>query len=163
LTGNLIPIINAKKKSHKSFSYFKISSGIIGLPISSLWNNSWAAPKKTKNGVILQMTAYWIFAQRNMVRSPYRNSWILYGCYLAGTPFPLLDTIGLRLWFDYVWKWWYWFIKKRIVLVMPINKTPTGFSNYLIRKNIKVKDSADVLNVKVSRHGPIMNNFNSYF
>jgi penicillin amidase len=42
-------------------------------------------------------------------------------------------------------------------------KTPTGFSNYLIRKNIKVKDSADVLNVKVSRHGPIMNNFNSYF
>jgi penicillin amidase len=43
-------------------------------------------------------------------------------------------------------------------------KTPTGFSNYLIRKNvIKVKDSADVvLNVKVSRHGPIMN-FNSWF
>jgi penicillin amidase len=39
-------------------------------------------------------------------------------------------------------------------------KTPTGFSNYLIRKECyKVKDSADVvLNVKVSRHGPIMNN-----
>jgi penicillin amidase len=36
-------------------------------------------------------------------------------------------------------------------------KTPTGFSNYL--NVIKVKDSADVvLNVKVSRHGPIMNN-----
>jgi penicillin amidase len=33
----------------------------------------------------------------------------------------------------------------------------TGFSDYLIRRNYKSKDSADDVNVKVSRHGPIMN------
>jgi penicillin amidase len=38
-------------------------------------------------------------------------------------------------------------------------KTPTGFSDYITRKEIiKVKDSTDVvLNVKISRHGPVMN------
>jgi hypothetical protein len=50
-------------------------------------------------------------------------------------------------------------IEKRIVLGMGINIKPAGFSDYIIRKEIiKVKDTTDVvLNVKVSRHGPVMN------
>jgi penicillin amidase len=37
-------------------------------------------------------------------------------------------------------------------------KTPAGFSDYTIRGNYQSKDTTDVvLNVKVSRHGPVMN------
>jgi penicillin amidase len=58
----------------------------------------------------------------NMVWSTYSNTWIeLYGCYLAGTPFPLL---GHNRDYATAWpclKWWYWFIESRIVLGMGIN------------------------------------------
>jgi penicillin amidase len=48
-------------------------------------------------------------------------------------------------------------IKKRIVLGNGNKyKTPAGFSDYQLERNYKSKDSTDVvLNVKVSRHGPM--------
>ena len=85
----------------------------------------------------------------------------IYGCYLAGTPFPLLGhnheyAYGLTM-----------FENDDIDLYQEENdtkdaskyKTPSGFSSYETRtKTIKVKDTSDVvMNVKVSRHGPIVN------
>jgi penicillin amidase len=74
----------------------------------------------------------------------------LYGCYLAGTPFPLLGhnrdyAYGLTM-----------FQNDDIDFYQEENspdndnkyKTPTGFSDYITRKEI-IKDSTDVvLNVK---------------
>ncbi|MEF9919097.1 MAG: penicillin acylase family protein, partial [Eubacterium sp.] len=85
----------------------------------------------------------------------------LYGCYLAGTPYPLLGhnrnyAYGLTM-----------FENDDIDFYKEKNKaddvnqyqTPTGFSAYETRKKtIKVKDTSDVvITVKSSRHGPIMN------
>jgi penicillin amidase len=128
-------------------------------------SNSWViAPQKTKNGKV-------IFANDPHIGFSQPGTWYeahivtpdfeLYGCYLAGTPFPLLGhnreyAYGLTM-----------FENDDIDLYQEENnpydankyRTPSGFSNYETRKKIiKVKDSIDVvLNLKVSRHGPIMN------
>jgi penicillin amidase len=128
-------------------------------------SNSWViAPQKAKNGKV-------IFANDPHIGFSQPGTWYeahivtpdfeLYGCYLAGTPFPLLGhnreyAYGLTM-----------FENDDIDLYQEENnpydankyRTPSGFSNYETRKKIiKVKDSIDVvLNLKVSRHGPIMN------
>ncbi|MEG2100542.1 MAG: penicillin acylase family protein [Flavobacterium sp.] len=128
-------------------------------------SNSWVAgPNKTKSGKV-------IFANDPHIGFSQPATWYeahivtpeheLYGCYLAGTPFPLLAhnreyAYGLTM-----------FENDDIDFYQEKNKTgdlnqyqtPTGFAAYEVRKKtIKVKDTSDViLTIKSSRHGPIMN------
>jgi penicillin amidase len=128
-------------------------------------SNSWViAPKKTKNGKV-------IFANDPHIGFSQPGTWYeahmvtpdheIYGYYLAGTPFPLLGhnhnyAYGLTM-----------FENDDIDLYQEETsasdvtkyKTPSGFNVFETRtKTIKVKDTSDVvMNVKVSRHGPIVN------
>ncbi|WP_394774138.1 penicillin acylase family protein [Flavobacterium sp.] len=128
-------------------------------------SNSWiAGPNKTKSGKV-------IFANDPHIGFSQPGTWYeahliapdfeLYGCYLAGTPYPLLAhnrdyAYGLTM-----------FENDDIDFYQEKNKagdsnqyqTPTGFAKYETRKKtIKVKDTSDVvLTLKSSRHGPIMN------
>ena len=164
---NTVRIKNAKEKPEE---YAAISKSITALldqsPIPPfIGSNSWViGGKKTKNGKV-------IFANDPHIGFSQPGTWYeahivtpefeLYGCYLAGTPYPLLGhnrdyAYGLTM-----------FENDDIDLYQEENsasdskkyKTPDGFADYQIRnKIIKVKDSTDVvLNVKVTRHGPIMN------
>lgn len=150
--------------------YTAISKSITALldksPIPPfIGSNSWVAgPNKTKSGKV-------IFANDPHIGFSQPATWYeahivtpeheLYGCYLAGTPFPLLAhnrdyAYGLTM-----------FENDDIDFYQEKNKTgdlnqyqtPTGFAAYEVRKKtIKVKDTSDVvLTVKSSRHGPIMN------
>ncbi|NRT16144.1 penicillin amidase [Flavobacterium sp. 28A] len=164
---NSVKIKNSKSKPEE---YAAISKSVAALlnksPIPPfIGSNSWViGGKKTKSGKVL-------FANDPHIGFSQPGTWYeahivtpefeLYGCYLAGTPFPLLAhnrdyAYGLTM-----------FENDDIDLYQEENnsananqyKTPTGFADYtIIKKIIKVKDTSDcVLNVKVSRHGPIMN------
>lgn len=128
-------------------------------------SNSWVVgPNKTKSGKV-------IFANDPHISFSQPGTWYeahlvtpaheLYGCYLAGTPFPLLAhnreyAYGLTM-----------FMNDDVDFYQEKNKagdatqyqTPAGFAKYESRKKIiKVKDSSDVvLTVKSTRHGPVMN------
>ncbi|OXB06666.1 penicillin acylase family protein [Flavobacterium plurextorum] len=150
--------------------YTEISKSITALldksPIPPfVGSNSWVAgPHKTKSGKV-------IFANDPHIGFSQPATWYeahivtpkheLYGCYLAGTPFPLLAhnrdyAYGLTM-----------FENDDIDFYQEKNKTgdlnqyqtPTGFAAYEVRKKtIKVKDTSDVvLTIKSSRHGPVMN------
>ncbi|MBE0392658.1 penicillin acylase family protein [Flavobacterium sp. PL002] len=164
---NSVKIKNSKSKPEE---YAAISKSVAALlnksPIPPfIGSNSWViGGKKTKSGKVL-------FANDPHIGFSQPGTWYeahivtpefeLYGCYLAGTPFPLLAhnrdyAYGLTM-----------FENDDIDLYQEENnsananqyKTPTGFADYtIIKKTIKVKDTSDyVLNVKWSRHGPIMN------
>ncbi|CAM2932898.1 penicillin amidase [Flavobacterium succinicans] len=128
-------------------------------------SNSWViAPPKTENGKV-------IFANDPHIGFSQPATWYeahivtpdfeLYGYYLAGTPYPLLGhnrkyAYGLTM-----------FENDDLDLYKEENKvddansylTPKGYQKYTIQdKIIKVKDSSSVnLKVKISRHGPIVN------
>lgn len=128
-------------------------------------SNSWVAgPNKTKSGKV-------IFANDPHIGFSQPATWYeahlitpefeLYGCYLAGTPYPLLAhnrdyAYGLTMFenddIDF-------YQEKNKVGDSNQYQTPTGFAAYETRKKtIKVKDTSDVvLTIKSSRHGPIMN------
>lgn len=156
----------------KSEEYTEISKSITAMldqsPIPPfVGSNSWVVgPHKSKTGKV-------IFANDPHIGFSQPATWYeahivtpkheLYGCYLAGTPFPLLAhnrdyAYGLTM-----------FENDDIDFYQEKNKagdasqyqTPTGCSKYEIRKKtIKVKDSSDVvLAVKITRHGPVMNDF----
>jgi penicillin amidase len=164
---NTLKIKNAKDNTGE---YAAISKSVAVLlersPIPPfIGSNSWViGGKKTASGSV-------IFANDPHIGFSQPGTWYeahivtpefeLYGCYLAGTPYPLLGhnrdyAYGLTM-----------FENDDVDLYQEENnpknknqyKTPNGFANYETRaKTIKVKDSADVvLNVKISRHGPIMN------
>ncbi|MFT4983151.1 MAG: penicillin amidase [Flavobacterium sp.] len=164
---NTTLIKNAKENPEEFLAISKSVTALLdNSPIPPfIGSNSWViAPKKTKKGKV-------IFANDPHIGFSQPGTWYeahivtpefeLYGCYLAGTPFPLLGhnrdyAYGLTM-----------FENDDIDFYLEENspgngnkyKTPTGFSDYVIRKEIiKVKDTTDVvLNVKVSRHGPVMN------
>jgi penicillin amidase len=164
---NTTRIKNAKEQPQE---YAAIANSVASLldrsPIPPfVGSNSWViAPQKTKNGKV-------IFANDPHIGFSQPGTWYeahivtpnfeLYGCYLAGTPYPLLGhnreyAYGLTM-----------FENDDIDLYQEENnpfdankyRTPSGFTKYETRRKIiKVKDSADVvLNLKVSCHGPIMN------
>jgi penicillin amidase len=164
---NSLQIKNAEGESQE---YAAISKAVAALLDSSpiplfVGSNSWViAPQKTKNGKV-------IFANDPHIGFSQPGTWYeahivtpemeLYGCYLAGTPYPLLGhnreyAYGLTM-----------FENDDIDLYQEQNnpadahqyKTPTGYEMYKVAKRtIKVKDSTDVvISVKTSRHGPIMN------
>ena len=128
-------------------------------------SNSWViGPEKTKNGKV-------IFANDPHISFSQPSTWYeahivcpdyeMYGYYLAGTPFPLLGhnrqyAYGLTMFENDDLDFY-----KEQTDSLDANKyqTPAGLKSYQIRKKtIKVKDSLDVvLNLKISRHGPIVN------
>ncbi len=164
---NTTKIKNAKENAQE---YSAIAKSVTTLldqsPIPPfIGSNSWViAPQKTKNGKV-------IFANDPHIGFSQPGTWYeahlvtpdyeMYGYYLAGTPFPLLGhnhnyAYGLTM-----------FENDDIDLYQEENhpkdetkyKTPTGFNPYETRtETIKVKDSSDkVIKVKISRHGPIIN------
>ena len=136
------------------------------LPIPAfIGSNSWVvAPQKTSTGKVLfandphigyAQPSVWYEA--HLVTPDYE----MYGYHLAGIPFPLLGhnrdyAYGLTM-----------FENDDIDFYKETNNpsntseysTPEGYKAYTtISKTIKVKDEADVIvEVKTSRHGPIMN------
>ena len=164
---NTTQIKNSKRNAQE---YNAISKSIASLldqsPVAPfIGSNSWViAPPKTKNKKV-------IFANDPHIGFSQPGTWYeahietpdfeLYGCYLAGAPFPLLGhnreyAYGLTM-----------FENDDVDFYQEENnpennnqyKTENGFREYEIRKKtIKVKDSSDVvLNIKVSQHGPVMN------
>lgn len=164
---NTTKIRNAKEKFKE---YSEISKSVAALleqsPIPPfIGSNSWViAPPKTEKGKV-------IFANDPHIGFSQPATWYeahlvtpdfeLYGYYLAGTPYPLLGhnrnyAYGLTM-----------FENDDMDLYQEENnpndansyETPNGFQKYDIRtKTIKVKDSSAVhLKVKISRHGPIIN------
>ena len=160
-------IKNAKEKIKE---YSAIAKSVTALldqsPIPPfIGSNSWViAPPKTENGKV-------IFANDPHIGFSQPATWYeahivtpdfeLYGYYLAGTPYPLLGhnrkyAYGLTM-----------FENDDLDLYKEENKvddansylSPKGYVNYQIRnKTIQVKDSSAVnLKVKISRHGPIVN------
>lgn len=164
---NTTQIKIAKEKQQE---YAAISQSIASLldqsPVAPfVGSNSWViAPQKAKNKKV-------IFANDPHIGFSQPGTWYeahidtpdfeLYGCYLAGAPFPLLGhnreyAYGLTM-----------FENDDVDFYQEENnpknnnqyQTKNGFRDYEIRKKIiKVKDSSDVnLTLKVSQHGPIMN------
>ncbi|OUL61352.1 penicillin acylase family protein [Flavobacterium sp. AJR] len=164
---NTTQIKNAKENPEE---FAVISKSVASLleksPIPPfIGSNSWVvSPQKTKSGKV-------IFANDPHIGFSQPGTWYeahlitpdfeLYGCYLAGTPYPLLGhnrdyAYGLTM-----------FENDDIDFYQEENKsgdaneykTPNGFEKYETRKKvIKVKDSSDVIvDVKISRHGPVMN------
>jgi len=154
----------------KSREYSQISTAVTSLlemaPVPQfIGSNSWViAPEKTKNGKV-------IFANDPHISFSQPSTWYeahivcpdyeMYGYYLAGTPFPLLGhnrqyAYGLTMFENDDLDFY-----KEQTDSLDANKyqTPNGLKSYQIRKKtIKVKDSLDVvLNLKISRHGPIVN------
>ena len=164
---NHTKIKNSKNNPQQYSTISKTVAAILDQsPVSPfIGSNSWViGPKKTKNGKV-------IFANDPHIGFSQPGTWYeahivtpdfeLYGSYLAGTPYPLLGhnrdyAYGLTM-----------FENDDVDLYQEQNnpedsnfyKTPTGYSAYeMRRKTIKVKDSTDVVfNVKVTRHGPVMN------
>lgn len=164
---NTTQINNTKKNKEEYATISKaISSLLEQSPVSPfVGSNSWIiAPPKTKSKKV-------IFANDPHIGFSQPGTWYeahletpdfeLYGCYLAGAPFPLLGhnrdyAYGLTMFENDDVDFYH-------EETNPANnsqyKTKNGFQNFEIRKKtIKVKDSIDVvLDVKVSQHGPIMN------
>jgi penicillin amidase len=159
-----------KIEKQKSQEYAAIARSIASLldqsPVAPfVGSNSWViAPPKTMNKKV-------IFANDPHIGFSQPGTWYeahietpdfeLYGCYLAGAPFPLLGhnreyAYGLTM-----------FENDDVDFYQEENnpknnnqyQTKNGFQDYEIRKKIiKVKDSSNViLNLKISQHGPIMN------
>ncbi|MBC5838561.1 penicillin acylase family protein [Flavobacterium muglaense] len=162
--------VKIKVAKEKPVEYAAIAKSVTALldqsPIPPfIGSNSWViGGKKTKSGKV-------IFANDPHIGFSQPGTWYeahivtpefeLYGCYLAGTPYPLLGhnrdyAYGLTM-----------FENDDIDLYEEQNnpananeyKTPDGYATYKVRtKTIKVKDSTDVvLTVKETRHGPVMN------
>ena len=159
-----------KNSKEKIKEYSAIAKSVTALldqsPIPPfIGSNSWViAPPKTEKGKV-------IFANDPHIGFSQPATWYeahivtpdfeLYGYYLAGTPYPLLGhnrkyAYGLTM-----------FENDDLDLYKEENKaddansylSPKGYVNYQIRnKTIQVKDSSSVnLKVKISRHGPIVN------
>lgn len=159
------------KISKKSINQYSVISKAIAdildaSPIAPfVGSNSWViSPEKTKKGQV-------IFANDPHIGFSQPGTWYeahlvtpefeLYGSYLAGVPFPLLGhnreyAYGLTMFenddLDF-------YFEENKIGNPNQYKTPEGFGDYEIKKKtIKVKDTADVVQtIKVSRHGPIVN------
>ncbi len=128
-------------------------------------SNSWiVGSSKTKNGkVIFANDPHIAFAQPSVwweahIQTP---DYEMYGYHLAGVPYPLLGhnrnyAYGLTMFenddLDF-------YTEENNPANSNQYKTPDGWQDYeTIRKTIKVKNEKDaVLEVKISRHGPIVN------
>jgi len=146
-----------------------VSKIMDNLPVSAfIGSNSWViAPEKTKNGKVLFANDPHIgFAQpsvwyQNHIKTP---DYEIYGYNIALMPFPLLGhnrdyAYGLTMLANDDLNF---YIEKNNPDNANQYKTIDGFKDYEIRtKTIKIKDEKDTtFQVKVSKHGPIMNGLN---
>jgi penicillin amidase len=146
-----------------------VSKIMDNLPVSAfIGSNSWViAPEKTKNGKVLFANDPHIgFAQpsvwyQNHIKTP---DYEIYGYNIALMPFPLLGhnrdyAYGLTMLANDDLNF---YIEKNNPDNANQYKTVDGFKDYEIRtKTIKIKDEKDTtFQVKVSKHGPIMNGLN---
>ena len=164
---NLTYIKNEKNPEIKANFAKAINNVIENLPVSPfIGSNSWViGADKTKNGkVIFANDPHIAFSQPSVwyqshIKTP---DYEIYGFNLALTPFPLLGhnreyAYGLTMFenddVDF------YFEKENPNNALEY-KTPKGYVKYkLIDKRIKIKNKKDtVYQIKVSKHGPIMNN-----
>nr|WP_298991571.1 penicillin acylase family protein [uncultured Polaribacter sp.] len=146
-----------------------VSKIMDNLPVSAfIGSNSWViAPEKTKNGKVLFANDPHIgFAQpsvwyQNHIKTP---DYEIYGYNIALMPFPLLGhnrdyAYGLTMLANDDLNF---YIEENNPDNANQYKTVDGFKDYEIRtKTIKIKDEKDTtFQVKVSKHGPIMNGLN---
>ncbi|WP_438976611.1 penicillin acylase family protein [Polaribacter sp.] len=146
-----------------------VSKIMDNLPVSAfIGSNSWViAPEKTKNGKVLFANDPHIgFAQpsvwyQNHIKTP---DYEIYGYNISLMPFPLLGhnrdyAYGLTMLANDDLNF---YIEKNNPDNANQYKTVDGFKDYEIRtKTIKIKDEKDTtFQVKVSKHGPIMNGLN---
>lgn len=136
------------------------------LPVPAfIGSNGWVvAPAKSKNGkVILANDPHIAYSQPTVWYEAHvvTPDYEIYGYHLAGVPFPLLGhnrdyAYGLTMFenddLDF-------YKEENNPADAHQYKTPDGWKNYdVIKKTIKVKKEKDVtLEVKISRHGPIVN------
>ena len=163
---NLTLIKNEKNAELKAEFSAAVNTIIDKLPMPLfIGSNSWVlAPEKTKNGkVIFANDPHIGFSQPSVwyqshIKTP---DFEIYGFNLALTPFPLLGhnknyAYGLTMFENDDVDFYY----EQNNPNNPMEyKTPTGYETYkLIDKTIKVKNGVDTtFQVKVSKHGPIMN------
>ncbi|MCH3885884.1 penicillin acylase family protein [Tenacibaculum aquimarinum] len=163
---NLTLIKNEKNPELKADFAASMNVLLEKLPISPfIGSNSWViGADKTKNGkVIFANDPHIGFSQpsvwyQNHIKTP---DYEMYGFNLALTPFPLLGhnknyAYGLTMFENDDVDFYY---EKNNPNNSLEYKTPNGFQQYkLIDKLIKVKGEVDTTyQVKVSKHGPIMN------
>ncbi|MCH3881873.1 MULTISPECIES: penicillin acylase family protein [Tenacibaculum] len=163
---NLTLIKNEKNPELKADFAASMNVLLEKLPISPfIGSNSWViGAEKTKNGkVIFANDPHIGFSQpsvwyQNHIKTP---DYEMYGFNLALTPFPLLGhnknyAYGLTMFENDDVDFYY---EKNNLNNSLEYKTPNGFQQYkLIDKLIKVKGEVDTTyQVKVSKHGPIMN------
>ena len=161
-------LLKSEKNPIVKASFAKAMTAIYEqLPISPfIGSNSWViAADKTKNGkVIFANDPHIGFSQPSVwyqshIKTP---DYEMYGYSLALTPFPLLGhnrdyAYGLTMFenddVDF-------YIEKNNPENLNEYETPAGFSTYkTVQKTIKIKGAPDTtFTVKISRHGPIMNN-----
>ena len=161
-------LLKSEKNPIVKASFAKAMTAIYEqLPISPfIGSNSWViAADKTKNGkVIFANDPHIGFSQPSVwyqshIKTP---DYEMYGYSLALTPFPLLGhnrdyAYGLTMFenddVDF-------YIEKNNPENLNEYVTPAGFSTYkTVQKTIKIKGAPDTtFTVKISRHGPIMNN-----
>lgn len=136
------------------------------LPVSPfIGSNSWViAPGKTKNGkVIFANDPHIAYSQpsvwyQNHIKTP---DYEIYGFNIALMPFPLLGhnrdyAYGLTMLANDDLNF---YIEENNPQNSLEYKTPSGYNKYELRdKTIRVKDDIDTsFQIKVSKHGPIMN------
>ncbi|CAL2101267.1 Penicillin amidase [Tenacibaculum sp. 190130A14a] len=163
---NLTLIKNSKPSKLKADFTKAINLVMEKLPVSPfIGSNSWVlAPEKTKEGkVIFANDPHIGFSQPSVwyqshIKTP---NYEMYGFNLALTPFPLLGhnrgyAYGMTMFENDDIDFYYEENNPNNPLEY---KTSTGFEKYqLLDKQIKVKGEKDtVYQVKVSKHGPIMN------
>ena len=164
---NLTVIKNEKNAELKAKFSSAINNVLNKLPISPfIGSNSWVlGPEKTKNGkVIFANDPHIGFSQPSVwyqshIKTP---NYEMYGFNLALTPFPLLGhnrnyAYGLTMFENDDVDFYY---EKNNPENDMEYQTSEGFQKYkLIDKTIKIKGEKDtVYQIKVSKHGPIMNN-----
>lgn len=163
---NLTVIKNGTKPELKATFAKAMNTLLEKLPVSPfIGSNSWViGADKTKNGkVIFANDPHIGFSQPSVwyqshIKTP---SYEMYGFNLALTPFPLLGhnknyAYGLTMFENDDIDFYYEQNNPDNALEY---KTPVGYKKYkLINKKIKVKGEKDTTyQVKVSKHGPIMN------
>ncbi|WP_422090309.1 penicillin acylase family protein [Tenacibaculum ovolyticum] len=164
---NLTLIKNEKNSEIKGAFAKAMNTLLDKLPISPfIGSNSWVlGPEKTKNGkVIFANDPHIGFSQPSVwyqahIKTP---TYEIYGFNLALTPFPLLGhnrnyAYGLTMFENDDIDFYY---EQNNPNNKQEYKTIDGYRKYkLIDKAIKVKNGVDTtFQIKVSKHGPIMNN-----
>ena len=160
-----LKITKAQSEQYVAISQ-SVNAMLENMPVAPfIGSNAWViGGKKTKSGKVLFANDPHIeFSQPGTWYEAHINcpNYELYGCYVAGTPFPLLAhnrdyAYGMTMFENDDCDF---FQEENNPENTNQYKTSTGFLDYQIKtKSIKVKDSTTVkIVVKSTQHGPIIN------